>query len=222
MRIHGVTEPPQTDHAAPGTPRSMLRAMYASPDEVRLAIDGLTDIDYQRMRRWARPRLAGTSYASAQDLVVDVLGIAFDAASHGRGRRWRRSVEFRTYVYMTMRGVASDARRGEARRRVRFRNEPVDAAGPAQCTPSVEQQLVEKEEEKHREALYTEQMERALSFFREKDDKEVLWVIKGIMEDIPAQQIRERSGMTQAEYDAAHKRWRRGLDQLFPDRRSRK
>jgi len=155
------------------------------------------------------------------DLVMDVLAVAWEAAKTGKGRRWRRSVPFISYLYMTMRGVASDARRSELRRNIRTRGDAFGYGDPLGCSPSVEEEVLEKEEAERREELYTDYLEKALVYFTEKGDKEVLQMIEGFREGLTAHEIREMSSMTQLEYEAAHRRWRRGLDHLFPDRRGR-
>jgi DNA-directed RNA polymerase specialized sigma24 family protein len=178
---------------------------YATVSDVRDALQALTDADHCRLLSAARQWIAGTSFASAQDLVYDVLATAFEAAHDGPGRRWRTDVKFMAYLWMTMKGVASDSRRS-ARRWVRCLRQPdlADSLQPAARVP--EQILVQEEESRH--------MENVWNYFR--DDKQVCWVITGIREGLPARSIQQQSGMSSTEYDSAHRRWRRGLEKLAP------
>jgi hypothetical protein len=120
---------------------------------------------------------------------------------------------------MTMRGTASDARRSLARLRMRQESGGGDPCGPTSCTSSVEDEVTDKEDKEHREKQEAEQLAKVREYF--KDDEQVQWVIQGIKDGQPAQKIREQSGMTPVEYESAHRRWRRGLDGLFPDRRKK-
>ena len=51
-------------------------------------------------------------------------------------------------------------------------------------------------------------------------DEEITWIIMGYKDEIKAATIREISGMTATQYETAHRRFRRGLDKLFPGRRT--
>jgi DNA-directed RNA polymerase specialized sigma24 family protein len=202
-----------------GMARRKADAEYASVEEVRRAIDGLSDADYLRLHRHARILLGGTPYSCADDLVFDVLSVAFEAACGGRGRRWTRDVKFMTYLHMTIRGVASDSRRTAQRRR-EVRDDPgrdtIDS--PHLCIPSAEDRSSE-EDQRRRENREDECVERVTTYF--KNDPEVIWVIKGITEGVPASEICKQARMSKRAYDSAHRRFRRGLDWLFPGRRKK-
>jgi len=191
--------------------------MYASADEVRQAIDRLTPVDFHRLLKAAQIYMGGTPYATAKDLLVDVLATAFDAASGGKGRRWPAGVAFTAYISMTMRGVASDLRREASRRRAtvaRGFNALFDSLHSS--TPPIEEALA-TEEDRPQEDKDSEHLEMVRDHFR--DDEEVRWVMKGIMEGVPAREILKQSGMTNTQYETARRRWRRGLAHLFPERR---
>ena len=50
-------------------------------------------------------------------------------------------------------------------------------------------------------------------------DDEITWVIMGLKDGQSATDIREMSGMSGTQYETARKRFRRGLEKLFPGRR---
>jgi len=191
--------------------------MYASADEVRRAIDGLTPLDFHRLLKAAQIYMGGTPYSTAKDLLVDVLGTAFDAACGGKGRRWPREVAFTAYLFMTMRGVASDLRREAGRRRATFLRELTDLFDSLHCSPPALEESLAAEEDNRQEDQDSEHLAKVRDHFR--DDEQVSWVMKGIMEGVPAREILRQSGMTNTQYETAHRRWRRGLEQLFPGRR---
>lgn len=191
--------------------------IYASADEVRQAIDGLTPVDFHRLLKAAQIYMGGTPYSTAKDLLVDVLGTALDAACGGRGRRWPAGVAFTAYVSMTMRGVASDLRRDASRRRARFARELNELFDSLHSSTSPIEEALAIEEDRCREDQDSEHLEKVRDHFR--DDEEVRWVMKSIMEGVPAREILKQSGMTNTQYETARRRWRRGLAHLFPGRR---
>jgi DNA-directed RNA polymerase specialized sigma24 family protein len=190
--------------------------MFATPEEVRVAIRSLTDADYVRLRQHARIALAGTTFSSADELLVHVLGTAYVAAHQcgGEGRRWTTAVGFMAYLIMTMRGVASDSRRSTRRRREVRNGQGPDIEDSLQyAAPPPEQLLVE--EESRRDFAHVEETVQA----HFAADQQVGWVIRGIKTGTPARKIQLQAGMTKQDYDSAQRRWRRGLDFLFPGRR---
>jgi DNA-directed RNA polymerase specialized sigma24 family protein len=191
----------------------------ALPGEVLEAIRGLGDADYIRLRHCARAVLRGTAFSSAEDLLVHVLGTAYLAAHQrgGEGRRWTRDVNFMAYLVMTLRGVASDSRRSARRRREIGSGHGPDLANSLQfAAPPPEQALLE-EEDCQFAARRSVALDQVAAHF--KDDEQVRWVIHGIKDGRPARQIQKESGMTKIQYDSAQRRWRRGLDDLFPGRK---
>jgi DNA-directed RNA polymerase specialized sigma24 family protein len=187
-----------------------MPASYATLSDVRVAVGGLTDADYGRLLSAARYWIAGTSFVSAQDLLHDVLAAAFEAANDGPGRRWRTDVTFMAYLWMTAKGVASDSRRS-ARRWLRCIRRPELADSLQPAPPGPEQILVQEDERR--------QLQRVRDHF--KDDAQVGWIIRGILEELPARTIMEKSGMSSTDYESAHRRWRRGLERLSQGTRLR-
>jgi predicted RND superfamily exporter protein len=51
-------------------------------------------------------------------------------------------------------------------------------------------------------------------------DQEVTWIILGLKDELPPDEIRAMSNMTQKEYDTAKRRFRRGIEKIFPEKRS--
>jgi DNA-directed RNA polymerase specialized sigma24 family protein len=193
---------------------------YAAEADVRCAIEALTDIDYIRLRRMAALHVCGSAYCSAHDLVSHALATAFVAARGGEGRRWAKGVEFIAYLFMTVRGLASDSRKATRRRREVANLSGLDFADSLQfAAPPLEEVIVEEEEEVER----TRRVQQGLKQMGERfgDDAAVCWVIRGLLAGMPARVILEESGMSRTQYDSAHRRWRRGLTELFPDRQRR-
>jgi DNA-directed RNA polymerase specialized sigma24 family protein len=182
---------------------------HATMGDILQAIEGLTLEDYGRLFAAAGRSLRATSFASAKDRVIDVIGAAFIAAHDGKGRRWRTDTDFRAFLHMSMKGISSDLRRSEKRRLLCLHRPEMATLHAA--TPTPEQILAE--EEGRCAACEQEVLEKLRAHFME--DERVLWVIKGITEAVPARQIQAQSGMTRTQYETAHRRLRRGLRGLL-------
>ncbi len=202
-----------------------LDGELAAADEVAQAVQVLTDADYVRLIKAARIKLGGTVYASAEDLVNEAVVTPFRAALGEGGRRWRKDVSFVAFLIMTIRGIASDSRRSATQRRtvsaqmlMKEGEGERDVFDALDLTaPSVEEQLLDDEQEQEWEARNQKDFTAVDEFFRNND--EIQWIIIGIQERKSPTDIQEISGMSKTQYESAQRRWRRGLEKLFPERR---
>ena len=202
-----------------------LDGEVATADEVAQAVQALTDGDYVRLVKAARIKLGGTAYASAEDLVNEAVVTPFRAARGEGGRRWRKDVSFIAFLIMTIRGIASDSRRSATlRRTVSAQRVAKEGEGERDVfdalnltVPSVEEQLLDDEQEQEREARNQKDFAAVDEFFR--NDDEIQWIMIGIQEQKSPTDIQEISGMSKTQYESAQRRWRRGLEKLFPGRR---
>jgi hypothetical protein len=198
---------------------------WATSDEVRRAIQQLSDVDYLRLRKAARLKMGGSAYSDPAELVNQALLTPYKAALGEGGRRWKRNVNFLAFVVKTIQGLASDSR-GSAELRLTGSNLVPSREGEAPrdlfdsqafATVSAEEEILARsdtESQKSRE----DQLASVREFFRE--DEHVNWIIKGIEEDKSAQEIQSLSGMSETEYATAHRRWRRGCEKIAKKRRS--
>jgi hypothetical protein len=199
--------------------------MYATPDQLLTALNDLSDADWIRLHGAAGAVFRGTEFGSPRDLLAHTISTAYLAACGESGRRWKPAVPLMAYLVMTIRGIASDDRRGISNRPFFARgfssDEPDLEGRPGEilsaATPSPEDRWDDEQQEQLERQQDAASLEQVLSHF--KDAPQVQWVIRGIAEGVPARKIQELSGMTQTEYQNAHKRWVRGLAQLFPARR---
>ncbi len=194
----------------------------ASIEEVAQAIQSLTDVDYGRLYAAAAIKMSGSGYADAGDLVNDAVLSPYRAALGEGGRRWKRTVSFMAFLFMTIQGLASDSRRSAAHRLTDSHrqsgrdddDEDQDAFETlAVATPSVEVTALNEERQVARRRV----MERLQEHF--KDDPEVQWIMLGLEEDKGPEEIQELSSMTETQYETARRRWRRALEKLVPGRR---
>lgn len=119
-------------------------------------------------------------------------------------------------MHHTMRSIAHSWRTSARQKPDTFRYDDEKHS----LTVSTEQEVEEFEEERWREARDQDAIERLRNYFL--GDRNVSAILTGIIDEKSASEIRDGAQMTQAAYDSAHRRMRRGLDKLFPERRNPK
>jgi hypothetical protein len=203
-------------------------AECASTDEIRHAIESLTPEESIRLRKVANYCLWGTGYSSPDDLLNEAVKRAMLAAAGQKGRKWPRDVPFVAFMIKTMQGLADDSMKSSAQRLT----VSADAMAPEGSTmdealgaipgrgyhhgDAVSMALEAQERQERYEAAKPDA--DAIDAFFAGDD-EVGYLIMGKKDDMKPAEVREVSGMTQLQYDTAKRRFRRGLDKLFPGRR---
>lgn len=198
----------------------------ATPDEVRCAIESLSEADSVQILKAARLCLSGSEYHDVWEIINEATRRTMNAAMGDRGRQWPKTVPFVAYMIQTMKGLASDSRDSLVQTKTDYLEALTVENGSSDDTlgrleawqTDVETQVIE-----HEETL--EQIDRAKmdaeiieQFF--KDDSDVTWIIMGHKEGLSASEIREIGEMTQTKYETARKRLRRGVEKLFPGRRA--
>lgn len=201
-----------------------MTSAHRTVDDIRQAIERLTEADLLRIHHAANRSLSGTHFTCADDLINEVIVRALRAAQGDTGRHWPLDVPFVAFVITTMRGLADDSR--NAFTQTRFESvdtvelegvTPDDVYARAGMThPDAPTLAAAEEDERAREQRATDELKRIDEYF--KGDSEVAWIIEGFRTDLPANEIRALSEMDVKQYEAARKRFRRGLNKLFPGR----
>lgn len=208
-----------------GTACAESTSRLATAEEVEQAIQQLSAVDYLRLVKAARILMGGSSYATAEDLADEAIQTPHLAALGQGGRRWPKDVDFMSYLMMTIRGLASDSR-NSARQRLTVSSRVPSRDGSNErdvfddrrfSTLSPEESIVEGEDQEHSKQADDFCLSKIDERF--KDDAEVQWIMRGLREDKGPREIQELSGMTKTQYESAQRRWRRGVEKLFPDRR---
>lgn len=199
----------------------------ATSDELRQAIERLTDTELYKLKKAAGYLLYGSEYQDPLELLNEAILRAMNAAAGGQGRAWKKSVNFVAFLLMCMRGIANDSAESVSQTRVKrmedlatetqSAEEAISAKGHSH--PSVEELAVELEEDDLRQAIAKADCDAIESHFRSDDN--VTWIIMGYKDGTTPEDIRELSGMSLTEYDTAKRRFRRGLDKIFPGRRKK-
>jgi hypothetical protein len=187
--------------------------MYPTVQELQIALSRLTDADHLRLRKAARIKMGGTPYRDPDELVAAAIETTISAARDQGGRRWKIGVPLMKHLFMTIRGIASDARRSNMAHPTLtgFFGPDADAALPVEdfFAPSAEDQVSALEEEQQLQQRIEAVIAAATTTF--KDDPHMLWIIRGMLEGLSAREIRSLSGMSGTDYETAQRRWRRFL-----------
>lgn len=197
----------------------------ATPDEVRAAIAALSNVDRYRLHKAATCCLPGTEYQAPQELINEAVMRTMNAAAGDRGRRWPKNVPFIAFMIKTIQGIANDSQESAGQKMTdRVEALATEAVGVEQVLAQAEHyhpdtltQALELEDANEREEEAKGIVGKIDAHFA--GDEEVNWILMGLKDDLPAAEIRELSGMTQTEYETARRRFRRGLDKLFPEKR---
>lgn len=196
----------------------------ATLDEVLVAIDQLADADLIRLEKAAGILIGGTEYSDHRELLNEALTRTLSGAKGQPGRHWPKRVPFLIFLTNAMKSIADASRNSSAMKEEILASDlagahfegvdPVELFAPA--TESVESQIVRVQESHARQARVDTDL--AALHARFADDDEVNWIIMGIEDALSPGEIRDLSGMAKTQYETARRRFRRGLEKLFPGR----
>lgn len=164
----------------------------ASPAEVARALGALSAGDLVRLELIARGRASGLACADWSDLLQEAVARALEGS-----RRWPREVPIMAFLAQTIRSIASE-----------FRSRALATTSDANTdtVPS----------EDPRADLEAADLVRRIRE-RFQGDEKVTALLNGILNGETARETQKRSGMGPTEFDAARKRFWRGLSRLDGD-----
>jgi hypothetical protein len=199
----------------------------ATDDDIRDAIEALTEDDALRLRNAAQAFLAGTEYQDAKELINEAVLRAMDGTLGSPRRHWpKQRVPFVAFMIMTMMSIADGSRESHLMSRTdRLEGLSLKGEGADHVldylgfwTRSVEDEALDAEEEAAATARAKVDADRIDALFT--GDPEVSWLVMCIKEGKSPAKARELAGFTTTEYETIRKRLRRGAAKLFPGRRS--
>jgi len=165
----------------------------ASPAEFARVVGRLAASDRRRLELIARARAGGLAATDWRDLLQESVARTLEGS-----RRWPRTVPIIAFLAQTMRSIASEQRqRG------------------SECEVDAEAVAAAPQEDPHRIAEASDQLRHIQARFA-GDDK-VRAFIEGLQKGETARETQGRTGMTATEYDAARKRFWRGVAELSGD-----
>ena len=192
----------------------------ATPEEVGQAFEALPEEDLLRLWKAASYCLLGSEYSDPDELINEVVFRTLNGDRH-----WPKNIPFMAYFIQTMKGLGNDSYHSVDQSRFKQLESIApeggsvdDALGklehfhPDALTNAI---LVEKDQE--RRERETAALTRIEAHFADND--EVTWVFLGHKDGMTAAEIREVSGMTQTQYDSAMRRFRRGIEKVFSEKR---
>lgn len=198
----------------------------ATEDDIRAAIESLTEDDSFRLHAAGRSFRVGTEYQDAQELINEAVLRTMEGARGAGGRHWPKGrVPFVAYMIMTMLSIANGSRDSHDMSmtdRLEGLALPGDTADHVLdflgfTTPGVEADALEIEEDAEAIALAKADADRIDAFFA--SDQEVGWLVMCLKEGQSPAKARELAGFTSTQYETIRKRLRRGVAKLFPGRR---
>lgn len=198
----------------------------ATPEDVHQAIETLTQEDRYRLRKAAVICLAGTEYQDPMELVHEAILRTMNAANGSKGRHWPKNVPFMAYMIQTIKGLANDSRESLSQKKTDHievmaaegstTEEALSTVGYFHS--DVLSQAVEWEDSLDRRNRA--KTDAILIDARFADDSEVMMIIMGHKDGLTPAEIRELGEMSNTQYETARRRFRRGLENLFPGRRA--
>ncbi len=193
--------------------------LLATAEQIRAAIEGLTDEDYARLRRAGWALLYGSEYSDPLELMNEAITRAMHGAGQSKGRHWPLHVPFVVFLIMTMSSVANASTESLTQTLTDsladFVPEGVaysDFAIETLHTTSVEAEFVNEEERAAESAKSAKVFADIEAFFA--DDEEVLMLVLCLRDGQRPREIQESAGITVTQYNTARRRLRRGLTKL--------
>ena len=193
----------------------------ATPEEVCQAFESLGEEEYLRLWKAAKYCLLGSEYHDPDELINEAICRTM------RGERnWPKQVPFMAYLLKTFQGLGNDSRKSLQQSRT------MQLDGCVSDDTSVDDTLgllgkvqsgaltniIEIEIASERQARAKADADKIEAHFSQ--DHDVTWIILGLKDGISAAEIRDLSGMTQTQHETAKRRFRRGLDKIFSEKRA--
>lgn len=180
---------------------------YLSVDEIRTAIEVMTDAAWVRLDKIAR------SYSRNRRLEPDdLLQTALTRALEGK-RRCPRTVDVMRFLAEAMRSIANDDLKAQKRKpelrlvpRHGGEDEPVEYDYPDRA-PNAEDALGDEQES-------ARILEEVLLLF--EDDVVAQTIVEGDAEGMEAQELRDLTGLDGKAYASKRRLIRRRIDRAFP------
>lgn len=193
---------------------------FATADEIRSAIEKLTDEEFGRLRRAGAAFLYGSEYKDPLELVNEAIARAIrGAGERTKGRHWPLQVPFVAFLIETMRSVANASVDSPAQTETDYLVDLIpqgmavhDVEVAALRAPSTEIVCEDEEEQAAAKARAAAVVAAIEDYFADDDD--VLMLVLCLHEGHRPREIQDIAGMTLTQYNTARRRFSRGLSKL--------
>lgn len=197
-----------------------MDSKYGAPatlEQIEQAIEGLSDVEWIRLRKMASGHLWGTRLGDPDALINETIELLIVGK-----RTWNIGMAFVPWMDSAMRSVANNLRTLKRQPEVAL---ATDLVGGGDDPLEEALDILGEDGDTPLDTLLTQEAralaEKDLAKIEErfKDDQEVGWILLGLAEGIGAGDIQAMGEMTQTQYETARKRLRRERERLFPGRR---
>lgn len=173
---------------------------YATPEETMLAYVNISARQKQILQGMARIYIRGTYFSEPLDLMHEALFRTIQQC-----RRWPKSVNFETYMVMTMRSIAGAVRNKQSTQKTSFipLEDILDWSFEAENFHISAEETILRAEARLANDISTKTI---LGQLRASADNVAGDVLACLLSDMPARDIRSTLGLTVAAYEAARKR----------------
>lgn len=197
-----------------------MDSKYGAPatlEQIEQAIEGLSDVEWIRLRKMASGHLWGTRLGDPDALINETIELLIVGK-----RTWNVGMAFVPWMDSAMRSVANNLRTLKRQPEVAL---ATDLVGGGDDPLEEALDILGEDGDTPLDTLLTQEAralaEKDLAKIEErfKDDQEVGWILLGLAEGMGAGDIQAMGEMTQTQYETARKRLRRERERLFPGRR---
>ena len=203
---------------------------FATVEELVEALGRLTAEERRRLYKNGNILALGSEFADGKELLNEaarraLIGTSGERQQGERGRPWPKGVNLVAFLVECMKSIANGSQ-NSIRQKVSRKAEALTTedgkANPELCEierhqPSVEQELIEHEENEARQAIAEAEVAAIRKLFAQGDI--VHDILAGEEMGLCADEIRELIGATPTSYASARRRLRRTVDKFMPGRR---
>lgn len=202
----------------------------ASPQELLDAISGLRTEQLLRLYQQGNYYALGTEFADGKELLGEavrraLIGTTGNRQAGERGRPWPKGVDIVGFLMGCMQSIGNGSHHSVAQKAARVAEALVDEDGETNPLlakhlafhPGIDDELIAKQDAEARQAIAEADVAEIEKAFA--DDQEVLGILEGEKDGLPASELREILELNETQYDTARRRMRRKLDKLMPGRK---
>jgi hypothetical protein len=202
----------------------------ATLDELVGAVAALTPAERWRLWRQGHALSRGSEYRDGKELLSEavkraLIGTSGDRQEGERGRPWPRGVNIVAFLMECMKSIANGSQKSVKQTADRHATALTTEEGEANPElaeterhhPSVEDELMEREEQERRQAAAEAEVAAIRALFAQGDV--VHDILDGEEMGFSPDEIREMTGLTPTKYASARRKLRRTVDKHYPGRR---
>lgn len=182
--------------------------LYLSREEASGRLRGLGAADHYRLERIARGRAFGLTM-DWEDLLQETFARVISGS-----RRCPDDIEFMAFLAQTIRSVANEERRRQ------YASPSISTAEPEDASTGLPVAIVDHTTDVEGEVHAHRLLDRVFQHF--SHDEAVTTLLQAYILGETASETTSRTGLSALDYDAARKRFKRGMDSLLNEKGTEK